>query len=65
MLTPCIPFVLELRRSKEKIVADSFGYNDFIFFEAFAKGLDHQLFKDFERGVGEFFFGIGSLGSQH
>ena len=57
--------MLELRRPKEKIVVDSFGYNDFIFFEAFAKGLDHQLFKDFGRGVGEFFFGIGSLGSQH
>lgn len=57
--------MLELRRSKEKIVVDSSGYNDFIFFEAFAEVLDHQLFKDFERGVGEFFFGIGSLGSQH
>ena len=49
--------MLELRKSNKRISVDNFGYNDFIFFEAWIINYLKLLGMDFEN----FFFGNGSL----
>ena len=51
--------MLELRKLNKKFSVDSFGYNDFLFFEAFTKGLINNYLKLLSMDFENFLFGIG------